>query len=273
MIKDDNRLLWYLEGRFTAEDMTRGTGLSERSQRTLAKLGILQPIPQARTAPRLFDARMFKRAALVAPLIGMGLSLEVAGTIVYAAPSLESFTFLKLDPWKFFFGEALPTEDGKAPPINPYFGKFTDPAWYDPAIPPAPSGGDVLIEIVNGRYVVCAMVGPPDKVFHPNVYGELSADMTRFLWWAHVAEVAPAPANTTAPITQDVQIYGRPTVLRRDIDHSIGEKIREWHVRTVPEDEQRAVEAMLTGPLTKMTLNASFTLRTALRRLLYIDPV
>ena len=103
MIPDDI-LLWYSHGRFDAGDMSRGTGLSERSQRTLAKLGILLPIPQERsTAPRLFDARMFKRAALIAPLKNIGLSLEVAGTIIYAAPSLERFIFSQLDPWRHFF--------------------------------------------------------------------------------------------------------------------------------------------------------------------------
>ena len=45
----DDALIWYRRGLFTAEDVTRATGLSERSQRELLKIGVLQAVPQAKT--------------------------------------------------------------------------------------------------------------------------------------------------------------------------------------------------------------------------------
>src|SRR5919205_4095030 len=99
----EQALLWYAQGRFTADDVTRATGLSERSQRELLKLGILRPIPQARTKTRLLDRQMLKRAAVISPLNKLGFSLQVAGRIVYAAPLLEDLIFPIVDPWSANF--------------------------------------------------------------------------------------------------------------------------------------------------------------------------
>src|ERR1019366_421792 len=94
----DRVLDWYREDRFTAHDLARATGLPERAQRELLKLGVLQPVPQAKTKKRLVSARMVKRAAIVAPLSRCGLSLKVAGKIVFAAPSIEDLSFEIFDP-------------------------------------------------------------------------------------------------------------------------------------------------------------------------------
>src|SRR5215510_12468207 len=81
----ESAISWYESDRFNAEDMQRATGLSERSQRELLKLGILQAIPQSRTATRLFNARMLKRASLIYPIHEHGgFSLLVSGKLVYA---------------------------------------------------------------------------------------------------------------------------------------------------------------------------------------------
>ena len=86
---------WYENNHFNAAEMQRATGLSERSQRELLKLGILQAVPQSRTATRLFDARMLKRASLIYPFHEYGgFSLLVSGKLIYA----DSQPFCRLCP-------------------------------------------------------------------------------------------------------------------------------------------------------------------------------
>src|SRR3954469_21866440 len=102
-MKFEDALQWYRQDRFTAEDVTRATGLSERSQRELLKLGIISAVPQAKTKARLLTSHMIKRAAVIAPLNKSGLSLQVAGKIGVAALMLEDFYFDVIDPWNAVF--------------------------------------------------------------------------------------------------------------------------------------------------------------------------
>lgn len=258
----DDVFRWYGQGCFDAEAMTRGTGLPERSQRLLAKLGILQPVPQAKTKPRLFDRRMLKRAAVIAPLQKLALSLQAAGTIIYAAPGLERFTFGQLDPWQIMFGPVEAPAKG-LPPTREHAGKFSDPTWFDPETPPHASTGDYLIEIVNGHYVAHTMLNDPLN-WAPSIYGELVDDMTKFVWWSCYEEV-----EVERPGEGGVQ----PLVLRRNVDNSMSADMLKWNVRDVSNEEQRATKLVIENPVTKITLNASLALRIALRRLLYIDPL
>src|SRR4051794_31061974 len=89
---------WYRKGAFTAADVTRATGLSERSQRELLKIGVLKAVPQAKTKARLLTSGMVKRAAAVAALSRCGLSLKVSGQIIYAAVGVEDLLFHVIDP-------------------------------------------------------------------------------------------------------------------------------------------------------------------------------
>ena len=107
----ESAISWYASNRFNAADMQRATGLSERSQRELLKLGILQAIPQSRTATRLFNARMLKRASLIYPIHEHGgFSLLVSGKLVYADMILESLLFDLIDPWKALLRKAPSAE-------------------------------------------------------------------------------------------------------------------------------------------------------------------
>src|SRR3954468_1969845 len=97
----ESAITWYGSSRFNAAEMQRATCLSERSQRELLKLGILQAVPQSRPANRLFDGRMLKRAPLIYPLYEHGsFSLQVSGKLVYADIILESLLFDVVDPWQ-----------------------------------------------------------------------------------------------------------------------------------------------------------------------------
>jgi hypothetical protein len=230
----EDRLIWYQRGRFTSADVTRGTGLSERSQRELAKLGILPPIPQAKTKARLFDARMFKRAAIIAPLNKGGFSLEVAGRITYAAPLLEQLWFSMVDP----------------PGVGPRR------EWFDPGRPPATEVNDYLIEIIDAHYVVHSTDAGPA------VFGEIFDDPPRFIWWSNAVEYAIS--NYETPEWVDLGP-------RWNWDRSMDDKALKFDVGEVSENDKRLAKQACENPYTKLTINAGLALRIALRRLLYID--
>ncbi len=240
----DDTFRWYGEGRFDAAAMKRGTMLTERAQRELAKLSVIQPIPQGKTNTRLFDRRAFKRASLVGPLWKqVGLSLQVAGTIIRGAPSLEAFTFDQLDPWEITFDVRFPVDPSTGFPPRRKFkdgsteNPFANPAWFDPSVPPRAEPGDYLIAIINGRYVVCGRHG--EQLDWLSTYGELSNDMTRFEWWSSF-EAA---------------------------------EMLQWDVKQVSDADHKAAKLAIDSPIAKIELNASLALRVAIRRLLSIDPL
>ena len=173
----DRVLDWYREDRFTADDLARATGLSERAQRELLKLGVLQPIPQAKTKKRLVSARMVKRAAIVAPLSRCGLSLKVAGKIVFAAPSIEDLSFEIFDP--------LQTDPASVE------RRFFDPQT-SPEISAAPPMG---IQILNGTYVRLRL-GEVDSGF---AFGRLTQDGTDFIAWSPRVSDEHSPAERGGP--------------------------------------------------------------------------
>lgn len=94
----DEALYWYKLDRFTADEVCRATGLSERAQRELLKVGVMQAAPQGTSRVRLVSARMVKRGAVIAALNQCGLNVWTAGRIVYAAPDLEQSEFPRVDP-------------------------------------------------------------------------------------------------------------------------------------------------------------------------------
>jgi hypothetical protein len=230
----NERLTWYRQNRFTSADVTEGTGLSERSQRELAKLGILLPIPQAKTKVRLFNARMFKRAAIIAPLNKGGFSLEVAGRITYAAPLLEQLWFSMAEP--------------------PGVGRYRE--WFDPARPPATEKNDYRIEIIDGHYVV----HPTDT--GPAVFGEIFDNPPRFTWWSNAVEYARSNYDTAE---------WKDLGPRWKWDRSMDDNALKFDVIEVSETDKRLARQACENPYAKLTINAGLALRIALRRLLHID--
>src|SRR5215469_1117223 len=169
----DDALFWYRQDRFTAEDVTRATGLSERSQRELLKLGIISAVPQAKTKARLLTSRMMKRAAVIAPLNKSGLSLQVAGEIVAAAVMLEDFYFDVIDPWNAVFDAAGPFDHTTG--LFPRRTQLRDfDKWIEPDAPKETDTLDYRILIIDMRFVVIGRLG---------VSGELTPDLTDFIWW------------------------------------------------------------------------------------------
>jgi hypothetical protein len=261
-MKDEAILFWYRENRFTADDVTRATGLSEAAQRLLLKIGILQAVPQARTKQRLLDGHMVKRAALIAPLNKNGLSLQVAGKIVSAALMLEDFYFDLVDPWDAVFdaGGKFDRATGLFPRRAPL--RKCD-KWIEPNATKVAEALDYRISIVDSRFVVIGDLG---------VSGELTPDLTDFVWWDnamydHVkGRVKDGVLRLSVRGTHDHVPAPFGSFDTTDDPKTIGFKIK-----SPTSDDEKEAEKVKENPVSVLAINASLSLRIALRRLLYID--
>jgi hypothetical protein len=267
----DEALIWYSRDRFTADDVTRATGLSERSQRELLKIGVLQPVPQAKTKTRLMSEHMVKRAAIVAPLNQHGLSLKVSGKIVYASMMLEDFMFDVIDPINQLFEHS-----GDRDPITKLPPKRAKPerygerdqwgwinhGWFDPDNPAQAEVGDHHIEITNGRYVSVYSGGEG-----PIMTGELTADQTDIVvWWGSVWDELIEPKDKEPEEQWTLGGMFAPS-------QALSPELRKYQWKKPTENEKSRALHAWKNPISKLRVNADLTLRIALRRLLYIDPV
>ncbi len=252
----DESLIYYRQGQFTAEDVTRATGLSERSQRELLKIGVLQAAPQAKTKARLLYSRMVKRAAVVTPLNKCGLSLKVAGKIAYADILLESLLFDIIDPIQAIFeptGEWDPVT--KLPPKRKRPDKH---GWFDPTKPASAEKNDHFIEIIDGRYASSGAKGD-----RPRIFGELTPDGTDFIvWYGSVWDKLVEPGEQKET---DLPNEFHPRF-------ALGPQLRKFESTKPTETDVARAELAWRNPVSRVSVNVSLTLRVALRRLLYIDP-
>ena len=261
---DEEVLFWYREGRFTADDVTRATGLSEASQRQLLKLGILEAVPQARrSAQRLLDSTMVKRCAVIAPLNRNGLTLTVAGKTVAAALMLEDFYFGVIDPWHAVFdpGGQIDPKTGLTPRRAPLRDRDR---WIEPQAPKASDDFAYKISIVNSRYVIIGTFG---------VLGELAPDFSDFIWWDeaiydHVKRRVKDGALELSVRGTDDHHSPHPF---GTFDATTRPKTIPFKIKTPTADDKEAAEYAKENPVTELTVNAILSLKFALRRLLYID--
>jgi DNA-binding transcriptional MerR regulator len=247
VMKIRDALIWYNRGLFTAEDVTRATGISESSQRLLQKLGVITPAPQVlRTSKRLFYADAVKRLACIKPLSDCGLSLTVAGKIVYACPMVEDLLFGIIDPIDAMFdvmGE-LDTRT-KLPPLR----ETPDPdGLFGPKPPVLVGQKNFWVEVLNRRFVGVKSV---DHI--GGVIGELTADGSEFVaWYGHVFDSlfdnAERMGFRATPPAFRTYKPKRPT--KADL-------LRAEHV--------------LRNPASRVSVNVGVALLVALRRLLFID--
>jgi hypothetical protein len=262
----EDALKWYRQSRFTAADVTRATGLSERSQRELQKLGILQPVPQANPkAQRLLNTTMLKRAAIIAPLNRAGLSLGVAGRVVYAAMMLENLVFDIVDPWDVYYDAATEFD-----PETGLFGVRKLPhnrdTWFDPAHSPASAEADFFLAVVNSRFV---MLGTDDP---GSTYGELTPDLTDFVWWENAMYDHVRERSRDGEVQLSVKGVGDHSPAPfGTFDNTADPKTITFKIKPATDEDEKAAEAAKNNPVSMLTINASLALRIALRRLLYID--
>jgi hypothetical protein len=242
----ESTISWYESNHFNAADMQRATGLSERSQRELLKLGILQAVPQPRTATRLFDARMLKRASLVCPIHEHGgFSLLVSGKLIYADAILESLLFDVIDPW-----QAHQQMLAKAPNAEKEWRWFTSDEI------PAKEPGDYYIALINRHFVAS---GQADSL---RVYGHLTEDRSDIIVYrGAVFDELIKPSNK-APDRSHNEFHPRSALTG---------KSRIFKFKIANKSEQDAAKRALDNPISKFSVNASLTLRMAMRRLLKID--
>jgi hypothetical protein len=238
---------WYEKSHFNAADMQRATGLSERSQRELLKLGILQAVPQSsRTATRLFDARMLKRASLVHPIHEHGgFSLLVSGKLIYADIFLESLLFDAIDPW-----HAHQRMLTKAPHHEKEWG------WFTSSENPATEPGDYYIALINRHYVAS---GPGNTL---RIYGHLTRDRSDIVVYRGAVFNALIDPSNEPPAWSHSEFQPKSTLIG---------KSRIFKFKTADQRELVAAKRALENPISKFSVNASLTLRMAMRRLLKID--
>jgi hypothetical protein len=241
----ESAITWYRSGHFNAADMQRATGLSERSQRELLKLGILQAVPRSRTATRLFNSRMLKRAALIYPLHEHGsFSLQVSGKLVYANIILESLLFDEIDPW-----QAHDRMVDKVPGAEGEWHRLTS------SKNPVAEPGDYFIALINRHYVASGLAESVD------VYGHLTEARTdvvvyRGAVWDELIEPSGKVRDWS-----DSEFHPRSALTGNS---------RLFKSKSAGKSERDAVKQALDSPISKFSVNASLTLRMAMRRLLKI---
>jgi hypothetical protein len=242
----ESAIAWYGSSNFNAADMQRATGLSERSQRELLKRGILQAVPQSRTAARLFDSRMLKRAALIYPLHEHGgLSLQVSGKVVYADSIIESLLFDTVDPWQVHHRMA----DG-AP------GAKEEWRWFSSNANPVAEPKDYHISLINGHYVASG-VGESRRV-----YGQLTSDRTDVVVYRGAVWDELIKPSGKIPDWLHNEFHPKSTLTGNS---------RVFKSIDPDQSDQYAAKRALENPISTFSVNASLTLRMAMRRLLKIE--
>jgi hypothetical protein len=237
---------WYARGAFNAADVQRATRLSERSQRELLKLGILQAIPQSRTATRLFDSQMVKRAALIHPLNEYGgFNLLVSGKLIYANTILESLLYDVIDPW-----QAYNRMIEKVP------GGESEWRWFSSKEGPTAESSDYYISLINRYYVAS---GQADA---PRVYGHLTEDRTDIVVYRGAVWENLIKASGRNSKSLPNEFSPKSALVGRS---------RHFQSKEPDKNERAAVVRAINSPISKFSINASLTLRVAMRRLLKID--
>ena len=235
-------ITWYRDSQFDAADMQRATGLSERSQRELLKLGILQAVPQLRTATRLFDARMLKRAALIYPLNKHGgFSLQLSGKMIYANSIIESLLFSTIDPWLVY------NRTGAKQRAEQEWHWLTS----NESLTTKPS--DYYVAVINGHYVVAGWI---DNLV---AYGHLTDDKTDIVVYRGAVWDELIQPSGDISEWSDSELHPRSALTGNS---------RNFKSRNATEAEREAFRQALDSPISKFSVNASLTLRMAMRRLL-----
>jgi hypothetical protein len=88
----EDHLPWYLQGRFTGEDATRASGVSEPAQRLMQKQKIFSPWPQAeRTAKRMLFGDTVMRLSIAGEVNRCGIPLVPSSKIIHVDPFIAIF--------------------------------------------------------------------------------------------------------------------------------------------------------------------------------------
>jgi hypothetical protein len=259
----DAALLRYWSGVFTDVDVTRCTGLSERSTRELIKLGAVRTYSEDRGAGRIrsFDATTFKRLAVFAAINGAGFSLKLAGQIAYLLPG-DYQLYQVYDPINVQFDTtAVADPSGELPPRleAPWFD------WFDPDKPAtADPENDQLLEVYDGRFVALAF----KRRRGPLIYGDLRKAGTEFVsWW-------PFQSHTSAVVSTDADV-GPKWEDKRSWADRIDPRFLNYRYENRDGDNDPLMlmaRAAAARPVFKTSINITLAIRLALRRYLGLEP-
>jgi hypothetical protein len=188
---------------------------------------------------------MLKRAALIFPFHEHGgFNLQVSGKIIYADPTLENIVFDAIDPWEVYHRmvEGVP-------------GAEKEWGWFGSTESLSTERGDYYIATINRHYVAS---GHGRTL---RVYGYLTKDhgdivVYRGAVWDELIEPSEDSSSRRDEFHPELALTGRSRVFQS---------------KNASRGERAAVKRALSGSISKFTINASLTLRAALRRLLNID--
>lgn len=267
---NEDALRRYRRNQFTDQDVARCTGLSERKWQELIKNKLVRTVMHTpgRGRVRLCDRTTLKRAAVIAALNQVRLSLSVSSAVAYFLP-FHTALYELCDPdllRRAASGE-LPTE------IPPRRAKL-NLHWFDPAQPAqADLDSDWNVQIYEGRFVGVTY-GPKHG---PLLFGDLRDNCSRFVAWvpSHrrdqfvgcaIEKLARELGRKN--LAEAVAAWEEPTRWSRDLN-SLGYRF-EQHA----EDDvlHTTAAAAAKGPLFSAMVNVSLAIRKALRRYLDIEP-
>ena len=175
------------------------------------------------------------------------------GELVVDVPRDEDLTFGIVDPWDIAFN-AGSEFDHKTRLFERRSPPHSRDTWFDPKFPVAEAAADYFIEIINGRYVGCRV----SRKDPPGVFGELVDDMTRFVWWRRSVPYMGPSAGDARP--------------QWEYDQSMSaEMLRSFDFKDDTDADEAAAKAACKNPVSQITINASVALRSAIRRLVFVD--
>jgi hypothetical protein len=208
---------------------------------------VITPAPQKlRTSKRLFYSDAVKRMACIKPLSDCGLSLTVAGKIIYACPTVEDLLFGVIDPIDAMFdpmGEVDPKTE-----LRPLREKPDPEGLFEPKAPALVGYKNFWVEVLNRKFV-----GAKGSDQIGGVFGELTPDGSDFVaWHGHVFD----------RLFDNAERMGF---------HTAPPAFRTYKPKRPTKADLVTAERVWRDPTSRVSVNLGMALRAALRRLLYID--
>jgi hypothetical protein len=243
--------------------------VTTRALRELLKVGAVRSITERRGPGlvRLFDAKTFKRAAIIAALNRAGFSLVMAGRIAYFLP-FEELLLALCDPIAIFFMHGTP--------INPDTGlprPWEKPRanWFDPDRPAeADLENDWFLEIYDRRFL-SALYKVPGKADQRFIYAELRDDGTKLVLWLPFHETRPV---FNLALKQFVDTFAAKWAQPEAWSDRLPSKFLDYHFEDHSADDdplRLRAEATARDAIVTTTIDLTSAVRKALRRYLGLD--
>jgi hypothetical protein len=272
-------------------DVTRATGLSERFQRELLKNNIITAIQQARTKKRLVDRRMIMRMTLIAQFNNFGLSLSIAGQIISECQSVEDYIFQNVDPICLPLDNSIPELSPASPrALNQESNSADRFDWLNPLIEPSEQDDDFIIKIMDGDYIVIEklamelardavkllgvfLMRNPDLTQNPEALVDIFAAFSNFFTPPEHLTSGDYSQNPDKPWLDEFNKIMKSLVEKTDrgwLSYKESNNSKPPWFNKNNRWEKKLHNSIYEAPATTLSINASFSLKIALRKLLNI---